>query len=89
MKKKNTTDSNRAALANWDDVGGAGASEDRQRAAESGQTDAQKQLDSSHESDVRGEHRYSGVHQTPADRQAREDRDDFKRRLASRARRTS
>jgi hypothetical protein len=89
MKKNNTTNSNRAALANWDDEGGAGASEDRQRAAESGEADTQKQLDSSHESDVRGEHRYSGVHQTPAERKAREDRDDFKRRLASRARRTS
>ena len=39
-------------------------------------------LDSSHESDVRGEHRYSGIHQTPAERTARQNRDDLKRRLA-------
>jgi hypothetical protein len=89
MKKNNTTNPSRAALANWDDEGGAGASDDGHQAAESAAADTQKQLDSSHESDVRGEHRYSGVHQTPADRQAREDRDDLKRRLASRARRTS
>ena len=42
------------------------------------------QLDESHDSTARGEHRYPDVHQTPAERTARHDRDDLKRRLAGR-----
>ena|SRR5687767_1848844 len=88
--KNISKNANQTAISNWDDEGGARASDNQQRgSAEDGHADAQKRLDSSHESDVRGEHRYSGVHQTPADRQARQDRDDLKTRLASRARRTS
>lgn len=45
-------------------------------------TTTSRGLDSSHESDVRGEHRYSGIHQTRAERTARQNRDDLKRRLA-------
>ena len=46
---------------------------------------AQKRLDASHESDVRGEHRYADGHQTAAEQQARQERDDLKRRLARQA----
>jgi hypothetical protein len=90
MQENISKNANQTAISNWDDEGGAGASDDQQKGPEEGgHGDAQKRLDSSHESDVRGEHRYSGVHQTPADRQARQDRDDLKTRLASRARKTS
>jgi len=47
----------------------------------------QARLDASHESDTRGEHRYDAAHQTSAEQQAREERDELKRRLAGRARR--
>jgi hypothetical protein len=88
--QENSKKANQAAISSWDDEGGAGASDNQQRGTEEGRdAAAQKRLDSSHESDVRGEHRYSGVHQTPADRQARQDRDDLKTRLASRPRKTS
>jgi hypothetical protein len=86
QKNKNP---NQTAMSNWDDEGGAGASDNQPRGTEErGRADAQKRLDSSHESDVRGEHRYSGVHQTPADRQARQDRHDLKTRLGSLGRKT-
>lgn len=39
-------------------------------------------LDASHESNTRGEHRYSDTHQTEAEQKARRDRDDLKRALA-------
>jgi hypothetical protein len=39
-------------------------------------------LDQQHSSDARGEHRYPDVGQTPAERSARLDRDELKRRLA-------
>jgi hypothetical protein len=88
--QKNMKQANQTAISNWDDEGGAVASDNRQRGTEEdGQAEAQKRLDSSHQSDVRGEHRYSGVHQTPADRQARQDRDDLKTRLAARPRKRS
>ena len=86
---KNMKNANQTAISNWDDEGGAGASDNHQRGTEEGGAVAQKRLDSSHESDVRGEHRYSGVHQTQEDRRARQDRDDLKTRLASRPRKTS
>jgi hypothetical protein len=40
-------------------------------------------LDASHDSNTRGEHRYADAHQTEAEQQARRDRDDLKRALAS------
>jgi hypothetical protein len=40
-------------------------------------------LDASHASNTRGEHRYADAHQTVAEQQARRDRDDLKRALAS------
>jgi hypothetical protein len=41
-------------------------------------------LDHSHESNSRGEHRYPDEHQRPAERQARQDRDELKKRLGQR-----
>ena len=88
--QENSKKANQAAISNWDDEGGAAASDNQPKRTDQGSgAGAQKRLDSSHESDVRGEHRYSGVHQTPADREARHDRDDLKARLASRPRKTS
>ena len=88
--QKNMKNANQTAISSWDDEGGAGASDNQQRGTEEGGgVAAQKHLDTSHESDVRGEHRYSGVHQTQEDRRARQDRDDLKTRLASRPRKTS
>ena len=40
-------------------------------------------LDASHDSNTRGEHRYADALQTEAEQQARRDRDDLKRALAS------
>ena len=40
-------------------------------------------LDASHDSSMRGEHRYADAHQTAPEQQARRDRDDLKRALAS------
>ena len=41
-------------------------------------------LDRTHDSDARGEHRYPDLHQTSAERKARQERDDLKRALAGR-----
>jgi hypothetical protein len=40
--------------------------------------------DQEHDSDRRGEHRYPDANQTPAERQARKDRDDLKHKLGAR-----
>jgi hypothetical protein len=40
-------------------------------------------LDASHDSNMRGEHRYADAHQTETEQRARRDRDDLKRALAS------
>jgi hypothetical protein len=82
MKKNITKNANRTAISNWEDEGGAGTSDRDKRTADRARTEARKHLDSSHESNVRGEHRYSDIHQTPAERTARQNRDDLKRRLA-------
>lgn len=83
MEKNITKNANRTAISNWEDEGGSGASDNREkRTADGTRADARKRLDSSHESNVRGEHRYSDIHQTPAERAARQDRDELKRRLA-------
>jgi hypothetical protein len=42
---------------------------------------AQDKSDREHDSDARGEHRYPDAHQTPKEREARQDRDDLKRKL--------
>ena len=68
------------ALPGWEDDGGALRAD---RTVERRQSE-QRQLDTSHESDVRGDHRYDGAHQTAAEQRARHERDEFKRRLRGR-----
>lgn len=70
----------RSVLQGWEDDGGATRPD---RTAERRQSE-RHQLDTSHESDVRGDHRYDPTHQTAAEQRARQDRDDLKRRLRSR-----
>ena len=41
-------------------------------------------FDAAHDSSARGEHRYPDAQQTEAERDARNGRDDFKRRIAGR-----
>lgn len=79
----------RDALSGWEDDGGArrtGAGRRTENAHAAGDTrrSEQERLDASHESDTRGEHRYDAVHQTGAEQEARQQRDDLKRRLAGR-----
>jgi hypothetical protein len=90
MKKNNqmkdeTNDENRDAVSGWEDEGGAVQSEparriDKARTARDRRRPTQKRLDESHQSDIRGEHRYDD--QTEAQQEARQERDDLKQRLA-------
>jgi hypothetical protein len=78
---------NRDAISGWEDEGGALRSDagrriDNARAAGDRRRPAQQRLDVSHQSDTRGEHRYDDVHQTGAEQEARQERDDLKQRLA-------
>jgi hypothetical protein len=88
MKKK-VNDEQRAALAGWEDEGGAGAS-DRGRIADSGRQETVERagrraaFDATHDSSARGEHRYPDSHQTEAEQKTRQDRDDLKRKLGRR-----
>ena len=75
-----------AALAGWDDDGGA-ATSDRGRLAEARQEESIERtarraaFDASHDSSARGEHRYPDSHQTEAEQKATHDRDVLKRKL--------
>lgn len=86
--QKNTSNEKRDALSAWEDDGGA------RRSGAASQTEptrvlrerrrAQQGLDATHDSDLRGEHRYDDAHQTAAEKTARQERDDLKQRLAGR-----
>jgi len=94
MKKRhhvqeNASNEKRDALSEWEDDGGA------RRSDAGGQTETthapgerrkgeQQGLDTTHDSNVRGEHRYDDAHQTEAERKTRQERDDLKQRLAGR-----
>ena len=71
------------AISGWDDDGGARRTEHAEPTGERHQS-KQQRLDTSHESDLRGEHRYHDAHQTAAEQEARSQRDDLKRRLRGR-----
>ena len=78
-------DENRDAVSGCEDEGGALPSEaarriDNARTARDRRRPTQKRLDESHQSDMRGEHRYDD--QTEAEKEARQERDDLKQRLA-------
>jgi len=82
-----TENTNRDAISRWTDEGGASPSDagrqpDDLRAAGARRRSEQERLDTSHQSDTRGEHRYGDAHQTKAEQQARRERDDLKQRLA-------
>jgi len=83
---KNNTNEQGNAISCWEGEGGAGVCDHSCEAIVPGETRAaeQKRRDASHQSDVRGEHRYPDAHQTVAEQTARRDRDDLKGRLAGR-----
>ena len=79
---------NHGAVSDWEDDGGARGSEARPGSgnapvARDRRRSQQQQLDVTHQSDIRGEHRYPDLHQTRAEREARQARDDLKQRLAN------
>ncbi len=80
-RKSHMTDHiNEDAISEWDDDGGASRTEGPEPTRERRQS-KQQRLDTTHESNVRGEHRYDDAHQTVAEQEARSDRDELKRRL--------
>lgn len=87
--KPHTNHANREAVSGWEDDGGARPEAARRTDTAPGDSDQrrsqQQLLDRSHQSNTRGEHRYGDHHQTAAEQQSRQERDDLKQRLASRA----
>ena len=89
MDMDNAHDAHATALARWEQEGGATPSAARvtdevRRDAAAHQASARATLDAAHDSSARGEHRYPDAQQTAAERDARDGRDDFKRRMAYR-----
>jgi hypothetical protein len=85
MKKK-AKDEQRAALAGWDDEGGAAPSDrglmaEAQRLEHADRAETREAFDAAYDSSARGEHRYPDSNQTEAEQKARRDRDDRKRKL--------
>lgn len=83
---KNNTNEQRNAISDWEGEGGAGTSDQSGKGIVQGEKRAAEQdrRDASHQSDVRGEHRYPDTHQTAGGQTARRNRDDLKGRLAGR-----
>ena len=84
--KHTTNDRQRTALGGWEDDGGAATSEagqatDTSRQENSERDAARAVFDATHESSLRGEHRYGDAQQTPAEQEARQARDELKRKL--------
>ena len=82
-------DANATALTRWEEEGGGLPSATRltdeaRGDAAAHQASARATFDAGHDSSARGEHRYPDAHQTEAERDARDERDDFKRRMAGR-----
>ena len=78
----------RTALAGWEQDGGAppsagGLGAERQRDQGFAQAATLGAFDETHQSSVRGEHRYPDAHQTAAERKARSDRDALKLKLGA------
>ena len=83
---KKVKDEQRAALAGWEDEGGAAPSASGLIAETQQQESVERAgrraaFDGTHDSSARGEHRYPDSHQTEAEQKARHDRDDLKRKL--------
>jgi hypothetical protein len=89
MKNQSNVDE-QGGISRWENDGGARGSgagrQTRNDAPAPGKRrrSEQERLDASHQSDTRGEHRYSDVHQTGAEQKTRQDRDDLKQRLLDR-----
>jgi len=84
--KKKATNDQRAALAGWEDEGGAAPSDrglmaETQRQDSVGRARRRAAFDATHDSSARGEHRYPDSHQTEAEQKVRHNRDDVKRKL--------
>ena len=72
-------------IGGWEDDGGARPVPAPARSiprASDRRAPAPNDVDTAHDSDTRGEHRYPDAYQTPAEQKARLDRDKLKRRLA-------
>ena len=86
--KEHTSREKRDALFEWEDDGGARRTDvGGQRGAVRAPGErrrSEQQVDATHHSDLRGEHRYDGAHQTESERKAREERDHLKQLLAGR-----
>lgn len=83
---KRVRNQQRAALAGWEDEGGAGPSDsalatETERDKRTGHTNRRAAFDAAHDSSPRGEHRYPDSQQTEEEQKARHDRDDLKRKL--------
>ena len=86
---ENIPDALATALIRWEGEGGglpsaARAAEEARRDAAAHQASARATFDAAHDSSARGEHRYPDAYQTEAERDARDVRDHFKRRMAGR-----
>ena len=83
---KNNSNEQRNAISGWEGEGGAVISDESGTGIVQGEKRAgeQERRDASHQSDVRGEHRYPDAHQTAAEQTSRRNRDDLKGRLAGR-----
>lgn len=80
---------NCGAVSEWEDDGGARSSDGGRQSgnapsAGDRRRSPQQDVDASHQSDTRGEHRCDDVCQTGAEQKARKDRDDLNQQLASR-----
>jgi hypothetical protein len=90
MKNTGTSTGNHrqtgSELAGWDNEGGAlpsaaGATAETQEQESGHRARRRAAFDATHDSSVRGEHRYPDTHQTEAEQQARRDRDTLQRKL--------
>jgi hypothetical protein len=86
---KNAHEAQREALGRWDDEGGnapsaQGSRDEAARDAAADRASTRATFDATHDSSARGEPGYPVEHKTAGARDARNDRDDFKRRLANR-----
>lgn len=82
-------DAHATALTRWEWEGGgmpsaARVTDQARRDAADHHASARATFDAAHDSSARGEHRYPDAHQTETERDARDGRDDFKRRMAGR-----
>jgi hypothetical protein len=76
----------RIAVARWDSDGGAAPSDgtltvEIEREQSAARDVRRAAFDTTHDSSVRGEHRYPDRHQTEAEQKAKHDRDVVKRKL--------